>query len=566
MRMVGKHFFHRDPAGVMLALLCCAGTQTAALAEPAPALEHATLTITAATDPDPLSPEQLEQLDTVLGDIRIRNGDIFDENDPEENGLFYRIANTLHIQTRENVIRRQLLVHSGDPYTQDAIAETERLLRTNKYIQTAEIRPIQLENGEVDLEVLTEDTWTLSPQISFSHKGGASTGGFEFEEANLLGTGSDVKIGYKSRVERNQAYFGYRDNQLGASRMQLDLSTARADDGSSYRLLLEQPFYALNARRAGGVFIESFDQVDPLYQLGEVYDEVRHDVRRFEVFHGWSEGLVHDHVSRYKIGLGYDAHSFDAVDDMQISPYAPADRRDVYPFVAWEWLENHFEQTRNADNIARIEDRFLGSRVAARLGYASTALGSDDDAWVYALDAQRSARLFGDTLMLHGGLRGRQASRDPDSYRFETGARWYHRQSPKRLLYAELSGAVAEQPDTDEQLTIGGDNGLRGYPMRYQAAKAVAILTLEQRFYTDWYPFRLFRVGAVMFADVGRAWGVYGTPDADLGLLRDVGVGLRIGNSRSSRGSMLHIDVAYPLDGPADIRHAQFILETSSSF
>ena len=168
--------------------------------------------------------------------------------------------------------------------------------------------------------------------------------------------------------------------------------------------------------------------------------------------------------------------------------------------------------------------------------------------------------------MLHGGLRGRQASRDPDSYRFETGARWYHRQSPKRLMYAELSGAVAEQPDTDEQLTIGGDNGLRGYPMRYQAAKAVAMLTLEQRFYTDWYPFRLFRVGAVMFADVGRAWGVYGTPDADLGLLRDVGVGLRIGNSRSSRGSMLHIDVAYPLDGPADIRHAQFILETSSSF
>lgn len=564
--MAGKQFFQRDPVSVLLALLCCAATPSAALAEPSPALKHATLAISTETAPDPLAPERLEKLGAVLGDVRISNSDIFDLDDPQENGAFYRIINALHIQTREEVIRRQLLLHTGDPYSQDVVAETERLLRTNKYLQSAEVRPIQLENGKVDLEVVTEDTWTLSPDISFSYKGGASTGGFEFEEANLLGTGSDVKLGYKSRVERNQAYFGYRDNQLGASRMQLDLWGAQASDGSSYRLMLEQPFYALDARRAGGVYLQTFDQVDPLYQLGEVYDEVRHDARRFEVFHGWSEGLVHDHVSRYKIGLGYDAHSFDAVDSMQISPYAPADRRDVYPFVAWEWLENHFEQTQNADNIARIEDRFLGSRVAARLGYASTALGSDDDAWVYALEAQRSARLFGDTVMLHGGLRGRQASRDPDSYRFETGARWYHRQSPKRLMYAELSGAVAEQPDTDEQLTIGGDNGLRGYPMRYQAAKAVAMLTLEQRFYTDWYPFRLFRVGAVMFADVGRAWGVYGTPDADLGLLRDVGVGLRIGNSRSSRGSMLHIDVAYPLDGPADIRHAQFILETSSSF
>jgi len=562
--MGGKQFFHRNSLELMLAFVCCTALPPAALGEPA--LEHTTLTISVGNSSDPLSPERLEEIDAVLGNIQITNGDIFDTSRPEENGVFYRLMNALHIQTREEVIRRQLLLHTGDPYSQDAVAETERLLRTNKYLQSAEIRPIQLENGEVDLEVVTEDTWTLSPDISFSYKGGAGTGGFEFEEANLLGIGSDVKLGYKSRVERNQAYLGFRDSQLGASRMQLDLWAAQASDGSSYRLMLEQPFYALDARRAGGVYLQTFDQVDPLYQLGEVFDEVRHDARRFEVFQGRSAGLVDGHVSRFKIGLGYDAHSFDAVDDMQISPYAPADRRDVYPFVAWEWLENRFEQTRNADNIARIEDRFLGSRIAVQLGYASTALGSDDDAWVYALDAQRSARLFGDTLMLHGGLRGRQASRDPDSYRFETGARWYHRQSPKRLLYAELSGAVAEQPDTDEQLTIGGDNGLRGYPMRYQAAKAVAMFTLEQRFYTDWYPFRLFRVGAVMFADVGRAWGVYGTPDAELGLLRDVGVGLRIGNSRSSRGSMLHIDVAYPLDGPADIRHAQFILETSSSF
>ena len=73
-------------------------------------------------------------------------------------------------------------------------------------------------------------------------------------------------------------------------------------------------------------------------------------------------------------------------------------------------------------------------------------------------------------------------------------------------------------------------------------------------------------VGAVAFADVGRAWGLHGGPDADLGLLRDVGVGLRISNPRSSRGSIVHIDVAYPLDGPPDIQHLQFIIETATSF
>jgi hypothetical protein len=33
------------------------------------------------------------------------------------------------------------------------------------------------------------------------------------------------------------------------------------------------------------------------------------------------------------------------------------------------------------------------------------------------------------------------------------------------------------------------------------------LLTVEQRFYTDWYPFRLARFSAAVFGDVGRTWG-----------------------------------------------------------
>jgi len=376
--MGGKQPFHHDTLRAALLLFCCAAMPPAVLAEPA--IGQAALSTSVTANPDPLSPEQLEAADAVLGNIRISNGDIFDTSNPDETGLFYRLVNALHIQTHEEVIRRQLLLQTGDAYSEETIAETERLLRNNKYIQKVEIKPVRFEDGEVDLEVLTKDTWTLSPDISFTHKGGASTGGFELEEANLLGTGSDVKFGYKSKVERNQAYFGYRDGQLGASRMQLDLWAARADDGSSYRLSLQQPFYAMNANRAGGVYLESFDQVDPLYQLGEVYDEVEHAARRAEVFYGWSDGLVDDRVSRFKAGLGYDEHRFAGVDSVERPPDAPADRHDVYPFVAWEWLENRYEQTRNQDNIARVEDRYLGTRIAARLGYASTLLGSEDSA------------------------------------------------------------------------------------------------------------------------------------------------------------------------------------------
>jgi len=129
-----------------------------------------------------------------------------------------------------------------------------------------------------------------------------------------------------------------------------------------------------------------------------------------------------------------------------------------------------------------------------------------------------------------------------------------------------LDALATEDLDPENQVLLGGDSGLRGYPVRYQAGKASALLTVEQRFYSDWYPFHLLRVGAAAFVDVGKAWDVTGPPEAALGILRDIGVGLRITSPHSSSGRMLHIDLAYPLDGPENIREARLIIETSKSF
>ena len=50
------------------------------------------------------------------------------------------------------------------------------------------------------------------------------------------------------------------------------------------------------------------------------------------------------------------------------------------------------------------------------------------------------------------------------------------------------------------------------------------------------------------------------------GVLRDVGVGLRLGISRSSVGTVLHIDMAYPIDREASMRKVQVNVELKRSF
>jgi hypothetical protein len=93
------------------------------------------------------------------------------------------------------------------------------------------------------------------------------------------------------------------------------------------------------------------------------------------------------------------------------------------------------------------------------------------------------------------------------------------------------------------------------------------LFTIEQRYFTDWYPFRLARVGGAIFADVGRTWGdnpVQGSPPQ--GWLRDVGFGLRLGPTRGGAHEVLHIDIAFPLDGDPSIENVQILLESKGSF
>jgi hemolysin activation/secretion protein len=95
-----------------------------------------------------------------------------------------------------------------------------------------------------------------------------------------------------------------------------------------------------------------------------------------------------------------------------------------------------------------------------------------------------------------------------------------------------------------EELTVGDITGLRGYPTDYQRGDERYVFTVERRYFTDMHIFNLLRVGAVVFFDMGKAWGVeqYGYSP----LLSNVGFGLRLSSSKVRIGNVVHIDIATP--------------------
>jgi len=515
------------------------------------------------------SEEQLETRLARIGSIDIEVQDIFDPTQPGESAAPYRWANQLHLSTREDAVRSQLLFHEAETYSRQKISETERLLRGRRYLFDAWLDPAcyHAEQNTVDLHVRVRDVWSLNPGLHFSRKGGSNNVGFELQDQDFLGRGSLVSVGWASDVDRSSLLFDYDDPQLFGSWWRARVAYADNSDGSFGNLAIERPFYSLDTRWSAGTRLTGGDRTDSRYQLGKVLDEFTQNVEAFEAYGGISEGLRDGWSRRWLGGVRYERDTFDTIADEALVAPLPADRKFVYPWAGLEWIEDDFETTRNQDQLARTEDLKYGRSLRAELGLAAPVWGSDQTAGMFALYGDAGRRMdAAQSLFFTAGLNGRWESNGLRDVLLQGETRYYRRQRPKLLFYADARAAVAQALDLDHQLLLGGDNGLRGYPLRYQSGTASALFTVEERYFSDWQPFHLFHVGAAVFADAGRTWGRDVAGETPLGWLSDVGVGLRIGNTRTGLGNVLHIDIAVPLATQPGIDSVQLLVETRRSF
>jgi outer membrane protein assembly factor BamA len=504
--------------------------------------------------------------DAVIGRVSIRIDEIFDEGDPREDGALYRLANVLHRRTREEAIAAQLLFASGDNYSQRKLDESERALRANGYLAEAVVRPAQTRGNEVDVEVRVRDVWTLTPEASFGRQGGRNKGAIALEDPNFLGFGKLVKLEHGSDFDRTTTSLGFVDPNMLGSRWRFGVQYADNSDGHQREIAVGRPFFAFDTPwSASAAYLED-DREVARYALGEEVDRVRlkHDVLRLEG--GFSSGYEDGWTHRRLFGVTRDDSQFFSAKN-NAGGVLPEDRNFLYPWIGWEIIEDQYAKTRNLTQIGRVEDLYLGTAARFELGYSPQR---SDTPGAALFSAQARAGYAGrdprELIQWDAEASGRWSADGLDNTLLGAGGEYFWRSNDKHVWYARLAGALAHDLDPESQLLLGGDTGLRGYPLRYQAGTASALLTFEHRWFTDWYPLRLVRVGGAAFFDIGRTWGsdAVGTPN--LGWLKDVGFGLRLGNSRSSHGAVIHLDLAFPLDGTPDIDSVQFLVQTRKSF
>ncbi|MCI0567418.1 MAG: hypothetical protein L0Z52_04390 [Acidobacteria bacterium] len=510
----------------------------------------------------------LEAQKARIGRILITRKNIFDPSDPKENYWPYRLANKLHIVTREEVIRRELLFQEGDLYSQQLIDESERNLRALGVIYHVGIRPTSYHDGVVDLEVTTQDTWTLRPSVRFSRAGGNNAFGFSFSEQNFLGRLKVIAISHRNDIDRSTTQLSYLDPRILGSRYSLRTYYADSSDGVSWGLLTSRPFYSLDSgwsMSAGG---EHLQRTSKLYSDGDAVDEFVQVTDSFSASYGVSTGLVGNNVVRFTFGYQYLENLFSEVEgapppgspcvlasdflpdpeEFSGSPICvPPDQKFSGPVFALQALKTSYIKVINYNQFDREEDFNLGNDLNISAWLSLKDFEADSSQVIIGITDSVGVPIGGNTNFLYtGALTGRVGSGEAQNVILAQAMETYCRVTPRQTFYGRLGFDVGINLDEQNQLLLGGDTGLRGYPTRQFDGDHRLLLTLEHRFFSNIELFRLVRLGFAGFADVGDAW--YGSSESLSDLHSDFGVGLRFGVVRSSVASIGRLDLAYSVD------------------
>jgi outer membrane protein assembly factor BamA len=513
---------------------------------------------------------ELESRSATIGAVNIRIDDVFDTSDPAENKRLYRWANNVHIKTKPSVVEEILLFQDGEALVEQLLEESARLLRERGFAADAAISagtydPVA---NTVDVDVWVRDAWSLEPDIKLSRSGGENEYAIGLDEDNLFGLGKSMTVSYSSDVDRDQRLFSYTDQNLGGSRKQLGVSYSDLSDGRQFRFRAGRPFYALDTRWSVWSDVLDDQRVDPIYNLGETVDEFRHDTRYVSIRGGRSTGLVDGMARRWIAGINYEEDEFQPDAGFGPPVLLPENRKLVYPWAGVQWIGDDFREVSELNDMGRTEDIALGLNLTTRIGIASPELGSDRRAILFDLTAERGWEPTGpgSLLLFAASASTRSEAGELRNTVVAMSASFMQRNLGDELFLTSLSTVFGNRLDAENQILIGGDNDLRGYPLRYQSGERSAVLNIEQRFYTVWYPFRLIRVGYAFFFDAGRVWGSDARGSEPLGTLYDVGVGLRLTSPRSSGRAVVHLDLAFPINAPADIDDVQIVIEKKASF
>lgn len=498
--------------------------------------------------------------------IMFKRHDIFNLDD-DKTIFLHHWANFLHVKTKEKtLINESAFFLSKCAVNADDLAELERHLRSKKYIRDASVG--RSANNIVQIE--TWDNWSLMPTADFGRKGGKNKFAIGIKDRNLLGLGIDAEIEYFTNNQRT----GYKFDTQFPLFMQHNISGSirltDTDDGRSTSVFLEKKFVSFNTKNAFKLGFHNFEQQDTQFRYGVEDNIYLH--KQINNFVHWGR-LLHDSSQstiRFNIGYIQEEHRFSQIVSISdhVTNQLPHDRTFNYPFVGMEYVEKDFRKLTNVNLINHIEDFNLGIHLKGSIGSEfSDKTSSANLMWQSTLT--KGFIFFAHNfLLINAKFSGEIYKSGNATNRFfaQLTTEYVHRIDDKWSAYLKNATILTENQFLDSPVVMGGESGVRGYPLQYQHGNRSTQFTAEIRYYPQINIYKLFELGGVVFVDSGKTFGSTRTKNTDSSWLNSVGLGARLYSTHSSEAQVIHIDIAAPLSSDPSVNNIEFRITTKHSF
>jgi hypothetical protein len=194
----------------------------------------------------------------IIRDIRITTLDPFGYSIGDtivaSQDLLSTTGNRFHIKTRESVIRNLLLVRENQIFDSLLVKESERLVRTGKYITDVSffVEETSENSDSVDIFIRELDKWSIIP-------GGASNAwhiAISLRDDNFLGLGHEFQNALvRNKSTGNYAYkTKYHVPNFGNTYINSTLLYGTDEDGNFIKsIAVERPFFSPFAKWAAGI-------------------------------------------------------------------------------------------------------------------------------------------------------------------------------------------------------------------------------------------------------------------------------------------------------------------------
>lgn len=481
-----------------------------------------------------------------INKIEIVRRNVFDDKMKSNALFYYRWGNALHVMTREAVIRRELLFHEGEPLDVLAIEESQRNLRLSGFISDVFVvaRPDESGHG-VDLEIITTDLWTTDLSLYWNLAGGQYDVGLSGSEGNFLGLGKFISISGEVGNDQNGGELLVIDNRIFGTRLGITGQYARWTFDKFYLLNIIRPQYSL--RVPFGFFMTWNDSNTRLrlFSGGNEYFRYKQKQHFFRGQAIYSIGLNR----RINFTAGVDYRSLDYAPDIPDSPlngHIPADEVQSYPSVGVGGSSIRYGLGYYLDQAGTPEDLTYGASLTYGIGRSAKALGANYIGWSQSISL---AFLRHPLPWLYvGGLErvhwwNRNDANERINHRSE--AALYFKPAERHLVAFHGLTDFAWRQKSGYQVILGGGNGLRGYSFYELSGNRLALGNIEYRYFT---PLEILtaRPGLALFFDFGNVWQRGEQIDMK-DMKSNIGIGLRVGMTKSATSRVLSLNIARPL-------------------